>query len=90
MALVISRSLKLAIAGTIAGLALAIAGTRLIESMLFQVSGRDPITLGGYPVLGALVIVGCLGPGTPGSARRSDDDAARGVTTSLPRGTLDS
>jgi len=63
MALVLSRSLKLAIAGTIAGLALAIAGTRLIESMLFQVSGRDPMTLGLVTLLlGALVIVGCLGP----------------------------
>ena len=28
-----------------AGLAVAIAGTRLIESMLFQTSGRDPMTL---------------------------------------------
>ena len=63
MGLVLSRSLKLAIAGTIAGLAMAIAGTRLIESMLFQVSGRDPMTLvGGHAAAWRLVIVGCLGP----------------------------
>ncbi|HZL92019.1 MAG TPA: hypothetical protein VFB99_00195, partial [Vicinamibacterales bacterium] len=63
MGLVIGRSVKLAIAGTIAGLAMAIAGTRLIESMLFQVSGRDPLTLTTVTLLlVAVVIVGCVGP----------------------------
>lgn len=63
MGLVVGRSLKLAIAGTVAGLALAIASTRLIESMLFQVSGRDPVTLVSVTLLLAvLVVVGCLGP----------------------------
>ena len=63
MGLVIGRSVKLAVAGTIAGLAMAIAGTRLIESMLFQVSGRDPLTLTTVTLLlVAVVIVGCAGP----------------------------
>ena len=63
MGLVIRRSLKLALAGTVAGLAMAVAGTRLIESMLFQTSGRDPITLVSVTLLLAvLVVIGCVVP----------------------------
>jgi putative ABC transport system permease protein len=63
MGLVIGRSLKLTALGVTAGLAMALAGTRLIESMLFQVDGRDPITLVSVTVLlGALVLLGCIGP----------------------------
>lgn len=63
MRLVVVRSLKLAVGGTILGLGLAIAGMRLIESMLFQVSGRDPMTLAGVTLLlSLLVVIGCIGP----------------------------
>jgi len=63
MGLVIGRGIKLALIGTAAGLAMAIAGTRLIESMLFQVNGRDPITLISVTLLlGVLVLLGCIGP----------------------------
>jgi hypothetical protein len=42
---------------------MAIAGTRLIQSMLFQVDGRDPVTLTSVSLLLAgLVVVGCIGP----------------------------
>src|SRR6185436_9891977 len=63
MGLVISRSIKLALIGAATGLALAVTGTRLIESMLFQVNGRDPLTLIAVTVLlGVLVLIGCIGP----------------------------
>jgi putative ABC transport system permease protein len=63
MRMVIARSLKLAVIGAIAGLALALAATRVIESMLFETSGRDPITLAGVTaLLGGLVVLGCLLP----------------------------
>jgi len=49
--------------GAAAGVALASAGTRLIESMLFGITGRDPATLTGVTVLLAvLVVLGCLVP----------------------------
>ncbi len=61
--LVVGRSLRLAIAGTVVGLAMATAGTRLIESMLFQTNGRDPLTLVSVTMLlAALVVVGCVVP----------------------------
>ncbi len=63
MGLVVRRSLRLAIVGAAAGLALAIAGTRVIESMLFQTSGRDPVTLLAVTgFLAALVVLACMGP----------------------------
>jgi len=63
MRLVISRSLKLALIGMAAGLAMEVAGMRLIESMLFQISGRDPVTLTAVALLLAtVVLIGCIGP----------------------------
>ncbi len=63
MGLVVRRSLRLAIVGAAAGLALAIGGTRFIESMLFQTSSRDPVTLLAVTgFLAALVVIGCMGP----------------------------
>ena len=61
--IVMARSLKCAAFGAVGGLALTLAGTKLIESMLFQTSGRDPITLVGVTVLlGVLVVLGGLVP----------------------------
>jgi ABC-type antimicrobial peptide transport system permease subunit len=61
--MVIVRGLKLAAFGAVAGIALATAGTKLIESMLFGITGRDPATLTGVTVLlTVLVVLGCLGP----------------------------
>jgi predicted permease len=63
MVLVIRRSARLAFAGAVVGLALTLAGTRAIESMLFQTSGRDPLTLVTVTVLlGAIAILACVGP----------------------------
>jgi ABC-type antimicrobial peptide transport system permease subunit len=63
MQMVIRRSLQLAAVGAAAGIALAAGGTRLIESMLFETDGRDPLTLSGATVaLAALVVIGCFVP----------------------------
>jgi putative ABC transport system permease protein len=45
--LVVGRGLRLAGAGTVVGLGLAFAGTRMLESMLFGVAARDPIVFAG-------------------------------------------
>jgi putative ABC transport system permease protein len=42
--LVLGQGLKLALAGTVIGIAGALALTRLIQGLLFQVSATDPIT----------------------------------------------
>jgi len=61
--MVVGRGVRLAVIGALAGLAVAVAGARAIESMLFQVSSRDPLTLIGVTaLLVALVVVGCIGP----------------------------
>jgi ABC-type antimicrobial peptide transport system permease subunit len=63
MQMVLGRGLRLAAVGAIAGLAMAIGGTRLIESMLFQTSGRDLTSLISVTLLlAALVIVGSVVP----------------------------
>jgi ABC-type antimicrobial peptide transport system permease subunit len=63
ISLVMGRSVRLAIVGAIAGLALSMAGARLIESMLFETEGRDPITLVSVTLLlMLLVLLGCVGP----------------------------
>jgi ABC-type antimicrobial peptide transport system permease subunit len=61
--LVMRRGLRLAVAGGFVGLVLALAGARLIESMLFQTSGHDPVTLGIVTfALCVLALLACLGP----------------------------
>jgi putative ABC transport system permease protein len=45
--LVVGRGLRLAAAGTVIGLALAFAATRMLESMLYGVRPRDPIVFAG-------------------------------------------
>jgi putative ABC transport system permease protein len=44
--LMVGRTMRLAAAGMLAGLVLAILGAKAISSLLFDVSARDPITLG--------------------------------------------
>ena len=41
-----------------AGVAGAIAGSRVMESMLYQVDPRDPVTLGAVAVIIGLVAIG--------------------------------
>jgi putative ABC transport system permease protein len=63
VALVVGRGMKLVLAGAVAGIGLALAGTRLMESVLFGVSPGDPLTLVGVPlVLAAVALVACYVP----------------------------
>ena len=56
--LVLKQGMALAIAGAALGVALALALGRLVSTLLFGVSGRDPLTLAA--VTGALTIVALL------------------------------
>jgi predicted permease len=63
MGLVLRRSVRLVIVGSAVGLALVVAGTGFIESMLFQTSGRDPLTLAAVTlILGGIAVLACVGP----------------------------
>jgi predicted permease len=63
MSLVIARSVRLAVFGAAVGLMLTAAVTRAMESMLFQTSGRDPVTLAAMTgLLAGLVVLACIHP----------------------------
>jgi putative ABC transport system permease protein len=47
LSLIVGRTMRLAMAGMLAGLAFAMAGAKLISRLLFDISARDPITLVG-------------------------------------------
>jgi putative ABC transport system permease protein len=49
--LVLRQGLRLAAAGTAIGLGLALALTRWMESLLYQVSATDPVTFAGIAAL---------------------------------------
>jgi len=55
LVLVLRQGMTLAIAGAAVGIALALLGGRLVSTLLFGVSGRDPLTLAA--VSGALTLV---------------------------------
>jgi predicted lysophospholipase L1 biosynthesis ABC-type transport system permease subunit len=52
--LVVGQSLRLALAGVGAGLVVALAGTHVLRTLLFEVSPMDPVTLGAV----ALILIG--------------------------------
>jgi ABC-type lipoprotein release transport system permease subunit len=64
---VLARGLRLAAAGAAVGLALSLAGTRLLRSQRFGVSPTDPLTLAA--TLGALLAVAAVACWLP--ARRA-------------------
>jgi predicted permease len=55
--MILKRSLVLASVGLVAGAAGAIAGTRLVASMLYQLPARDPLTVAGAA---AVMLATCL------------------------------
>ena len=63
MRLVVSQGLSVVLIGVVAGVALAVALGRLIESLLYETSVHDPIVL--LTASGAMVmaaVAGCLMP----------------------------
>jgi ABC-type antimicrobial peptide transport system permease subunit len=61
--IVLQRGVGLTVAGVGIGLPLAFGATRLLRSMLYGVSGVDPVTFVGIPlVLGAVAIAACWLP----------------------------
>jgi putative ABC transport system permease protein len=61
--LVVRRGMILSLAGVAIGVAASFALTRLMETMLFNVSVTDPLTFAGIPLLLALVaLLACLIP----------------------------
>jgi ABC-type antimicrobial peptide transport system permease subunit len=65
--LIVGQSLRLALAGVGAGLVAALAVTRVLRALLFEVSPTDPVTLGAVVVV--LVAVALLASWLP--ARRA-------------------
>jgi putative ABC transport system permease protein len=64
MRMILGQGLSLTLAGAAIGLVIAIAGGRLIASLLFGVSPTDPITIGGVIALIATVaLIACFVPG---------------------------
>ena len=71
--LVVRQGLVLGGIGVAAGLALALAGSRLIESLLFGVSARDPLTYGAVAI--ALLAVAGLASWIPAQRAAGVDPA---------------
>jgi ABC-type antimicrobial peptide transport system permease subunit len=55
--LIVGEALTLALGGVVLGLAGALAGSRLLRSLLFEVNPRDPLTLGTTAALLVLLAV---------------------------------
>ena len=61
--LILGQVLVLAVSGVLIGLSAAIALTRLISSLLYQVSATDPLTFAVVPLILTAVAVGaCFVP----------------------------
>ena len=70
--MVIADGLRLAIPGLLAGVAIALAVTRIARSMLFDVSPADPLAFTVVGVGGLLIaLMACFRTGQPRRARRS-------------------
>jgi ABC-type antimicrobial peptide transport system permease subunit len=63
LSLVLSRGMAVSVAGLFAGLVVALYAGRLLEPLLFETSGRDPVVLGGTTlVLLGVSTLACLLP----------------------------
>ncbi len=77
-ALVLGQSLRLVAAGIVIGLAGAVAGTRVLESLLFEVSPTDPMVLVLVAVSVALLGLAASGVPTARAVRIDPVTALRG------------
>jgi ABC-type antimicrobial peptide transport system permease subunit len=63
LGLVVARGMKLALIGIAVGVPSSIAATRLLRSLLFEVSPTDPLTFGGIALLlAASALAACYLP----------------------------
>jgi predicted permease len=63
MRLILVEGLKLTLAGTVAGLACAAAFSKVLESLTYEVSGRDPVTFAAVAALAfAMAALACYVP----------------------------
>jgi putative ABC transport system permease protein len=63
LSLVVRRGMTLALVGVAIGVAASFALTRLMETLLFNVSATDPLTFAGIPLLLIFVsMLACLIP----------------------------
>jgi ABC-type antimicrobial peptide transport system permease subunit len=63
LGLVLSQGLRMSMAGVGLGLLLAIAGTRALRSLLFEVQPTDPLTLAAASALVVIVtLTACYAP----------------------------
>jgi ABC-type antimicrobial peptide transport system permease subunit len=61
--IVLSRSLRYAAIGAVAGLLVALGGARLMQSLLFAIDSRDPATFVGITILlGVIAIAATVVP----------------------------
>src|SRR5262249_32235757 len=73
VALVLREGVMLAIAGTAAGVALALAGSRLLAGLLYEVSATDPVVYAAGATVLVCASIGALCPrrgGAPGPGIR--------------------
>ena len=74
--LVFSRGFRLAAGGVVLGLAAALALTRLLGYLLYEVSPRDPIAFASaFAVMGIAALLACLVP----ARRAAKIDPARAL-----------
>lgn len=63
LSLVVKQGMRLAVAGLVAGLAIAFAAMRVLSSLLFGVSSHDPVVFGGVSmILTTVAILACYIP----------------------------
>ena len=55
LAMVIRQGMTITLVGVVAGLALSLVVTRLLSTLLYNVSGTDPLTYGGVALVFAAV-----------------------------------